>query len=363
MLIISTYTISIILVYCISKYQYSLKIKKEGLSSSQKLSWVNIALFTLFFVGINYIYTYSTELSMTGDRLNYKSGYYSNISPSAGLLLLNFIGKYYNCEFNDFALLITLFSVPLVFIAYKYAKGATPLMLLFLLLTPYFINGFDNFKQTFTNGFSCLFFALTTYKPSTKNDILCILIILSGCMFHPTGFILIIFYAIYRLNIKVNNIPILFLTILLCTILMPEIMMLIAKVTGSAIPFLSEKILQYFEEDSEMGEGKLMIALKGSVYFYITAMMIINRRILKTNITNFSFYIIICCFVCMLFLLSYYNVWMPRMAELFFFPVMLCWAKSLKFIPNKGLNIFISCILTGFFTYRLMWMTYVTPIS
>lgn len=363
MLIILTYTICIIVVYYISKNQYYINIQKHKLATSHKLSWINIAIFTAFFVGINYLYTYHSGLPMPGDRINYEYGYNTGVSPSIGLLAIHSLGRYLNFDFNGFALLITILSVPLVFSSYKYARGGMPLMLLFFLLTPYIINGFDNFKQTFTNGFACVFFALTSYAPSVKNDIWCITVIIIASLFHPTGFILIIFYVIYRLNIKIKNIPLLFLGILISTALMSEIMMLIAKIAGTAIPFLSEKIAQYFEEDSAMGDGKLMIALKGSVYFYITAMLVANRRLLKDKITNYSFYLIICCFVCMLFLLSYYNIWMPRMAELFFFPIMLCWAESIRFIPNKKINIAITCFLTGFFTYRLMWMTYVNPIN
>lgn len=363
MLTIISYTFCIILIYCISNAQYHTDISRHGIATFHKLSWKSIAIFTMLFVGVNYLYTYNSDISMAGDRINYLTGYNNDISPSTGLLFVYSIGKYFNCDFNDLALLITLLSVPLVFISYKYAKDAIPLMLLFFLLTPYIINGFDNFKQTYANAFSCIFFALTTYKPSVRNDIKCICAIILACLFHQVGFILIIFYAIYRLNIRVNNIFVLVMSILLGTLFMSEIMMLIANIVGSAIPFLTDKILQYFEDGSDMGEGKLMIALKGIVYFYITAILIIHKKVLITKIYNFSFYLIVCCFTCTLFLLSYYNVWMPRMAELFFFPVMLCWARSLRFMPYKSLNIIITCFLTGFFTYRLMWMTFVNPIK
>lgn len=363
MIIIIAYTICLIFIYFISNIQYKADIRRHGVMTCHKLSWVSVVLFTILIVWINYIYTYSPEFSMPGDRRNYSYDYDRNISVSSGLLSIYSLARYLNFDFNSLALLVTSLSIPLVFIAYKYAKGATPLMLLFFFLTAYVINGFDNFKQTFTNAFACIFFALTTFGPSFKNDILCIGAVILACMFHPTGFILILFYAIYRFNIRTGNNVALLLCVVLCTMFMQEIMMLIAQLVGGAMPFLTDKILQYFAEGSDMGEGKLMVALKGSVYFYITAMLIIHKKFLATKIYNFDLYLIVGYFICSLYLLSYYNVWMPRMAELFFFPMMLCWARSIRFLPNKALNIFITCFLTGFFTYRLMWLSYVNPIN
>ena len=105
-----------------------------------------------------------------------------------------------------------------------------------------------------------------------------------------------------------------------------------------------------------------MIAIKGIAYLYITIIIIKNRNLLEKNLENYTYNIMICIFTFLLYLLSYYNIWMPRMAELFYFPVLLFWTKCLDYLPSKKSYSFISIILIGFFTYRLMWLCYVSPI-
>lgn len=358
MIIITLYSISILLIYLLANKEYKRKHNKID-----NLSWKYVVIFTLLLVGVNYLYTYSPEFNMTGDRRNYQYGYEYDITPSLGLEYIFILAKHYlKLDFKELALLITGLSIPLVFIAYKYAKGAKPLMLGLFLLTPYVINGFDNFKQTFTNGLACLLFACLTIQHSLFIDCFCIILILLSCTFHPTGFILIPFYLLYRFNLRIKNIFLLLFIVCVGAIFMQPILMLIASIT-SGIPFLSSKIIQYFAEDSDMGEGRIMISIKGIVYLYIAAVIIKNRIILESKLEGYAYYIIICVFTFLLYLLSYYNVWMPRMAELFYFPVLFFWTKCLDYLPNKNRNIYISILLIGFFTYRLMWLCYVSPIT
>lgn len=363
MLEIIAYIFSIIIVYNILKIQYKIINYNGAKIKEYTISWMSIVFFTLIFVSINYIYTNMLGLEVDGDRIHYRAGYNNDLSPSLGLLFVYSIGQNFHLDFNEFALLITGLSVPLVFIAYRLAKGNTPLMMLFFLLTPYIINGFDNFKQTFTNGFACLFFALLIRNQTFTNNIICILLVVLAFTFHPTGFILVIFYIIYKLDIKIKNYWGIFIILFVVTLSLKPMLLMVASILGSYVPFLTDKIHQYFDDDTLQSEGRIIVALKGLIYFFITFQILRHKSELQRMIPNFSFNIIICMFCCFLFLLSYHNVWMPRMAELFIFPIMLFWVKCISYIPYKQQNIFITCLLTAFFTFRLIWLSVVNPIQ
>lgn len=358
MIVILLYIACILIVHWVLQRQYTLTNAKAKIYT---ISWITIVLFSLIFVGVNYCYTYSPKIEMSYDRGFYQIGYNNDESPSIGLLSVFFIAKILNLDFNQLALLITVFTVPLVFIAYKYAKGATPLTIVLFLLTPYIINGFDNFKQTFTNGFSCILFALLTRKQNFIITVLSVVLIILSCMFHPSGFILILFYIIFRLDIKTDNIVIVFITLFSIALFLKPILLQLASLVANIVPSLSDKIFQYFSEDSQQKDGRIIVALKGLVYFYITSQILLHKRSLSYKVNNFNYNIILCIFVCFLYLLSYYNVWMPRMAELFIFPVMLFWSNCIYFLPYKKQNIIITGLFTVFFTFRLLWLTVVSP--
>lgn len=358
MYVILLYTIGIIMVYHVSSHKFVIGNILLHNREETNLSWTSIFLFTLIFCCVNCIYTYSGNIEMSFDRTNYQYGYKVDQSPSVGLLFVFLLSQDLNLDFNGLSILVTALSLPLLFIAYRYANRANPNMLLLFLFTPYIINGFDNFKQTFTNGFACLLFSLLTLKPGILRECLCIGAIILACIFHPSGFILIAVYLIYILKIKIKNPLPLILSLLLITVILEPIMLFLSSKLSGFIPFLTDKIDQYFGDNSSMGEGRLIVALKGIGYIYITYQLIFYRSKLEKRIQNYNFNLIICVFVCCLYFMSYYNVWMPRMTELFFFPIMLTWSNAIQILRNKGYQTEITAILIGFFTYRLMFMTY-----
>lgn len=359
MTIILSYILCIIIIYYTLNRQFHYDLINNKKIKIYNESWISICIITILIASINYLYTYNQNIELSYDRTFYQIGYNNDESPSMGLLIIFLISRNLNLDFNQLALLITILSVPLVFIAYKISKGKSPIMIVLLLLTPYIINGFDNFKQTFTNGFACLLFALFSRNNSLRNSILEIFLVILACVFHPTGFILIIFYILHKFNIHTKNTLVIVLVLFISTLFLKPILLSIANVVSGYIPFLSDKIYQYFDEDSLQREGRIIVAFKGIVYLFITLQILFHKDCLRKSVKNFDFYLMTCLFVCFLYILSYYNVWMPRMTELFIFPIMLFWTKCLHFIPKHRTNIIITGILSGFFTFRLLWMTVV----
>ena len=358
MVFISFFTLCWMVIYLVAKRQYLDSISCRSYIPRNKLNYFAVVAFSLIYFCLNYYYTFNDSWGMPGDRINYKNGFENGLeTPSFGLYFIFQMVNHLGYGFEEVALTTTLITLPVVFVSYKYSKYATPRSLLFFLITQYVFNGFVNLKQTYANAFAVLAITVMTNEKTIIGECICLISIVLACLFHPTGYILLSIYILYKSNIRIRKISVVFIYVLLFVVFLEPIMLFIANLTKNVIPFLGDKLLQYFgSEDSE--EGRLLVMLKGSVYFYILYNIIRYNRVLKHNIANYDFYVMLVFMGTSFYIVSFYNVWIPRSIEIISFPILVFWSKCIDYLPNKSRKVTFTFLLISFFTYRFLFIIF-----
>ena len=365
---ITLYTLCWLISFVLVNIQYKHYLKVNPLYASKSSSYISkpskkmpiwlILLICTLFTSYNY-YTTTTNAVLGADRQNYLFEFEgSRESPSIGMFMVMGAFSYFNFEFETLLYVSSFISLFFPLLAYRYSKDATPLSLLLLFLSLYIINSFTALKQCYTNAFSTLALVLLFQNKTKSKEIAIILLIILSMFFHPTGFILVPIYVFCRYFDTNYNVKRLIFFIFLFSLFFEPLLRLIGSAL-SFIPFLSEKIDEYFGSGSgEWEEHGFMSVLKGLPFYYIAFWGIKLRGKLKEYILFYDEYLLITIICSFFFIMNVYNYWMSRFMFLFLFVIYTFFCTMAQYLPNRKQSIIAVLIMTAVITYRDIYLVY-----
>lgn len=362
----SSYFIAAILTTIIAKSKY---VKfANGIDNSKnnvsKLSVAWVMIFALFFTLSNVFIT-NISNGYGNDRTNYYIDFYGRKVAWQGVdFLLRFIHGFSD-DFNVFLYFCTFVCFMIVFAAYRISDDATPDCLIFVLSTSMFMSTLNHLKQCWVNALAMVFFALLLSQKSLTRDILCIAISLIAGYFHATGFILLPIYLIFRiLENNRKSIKWIIIPIIIFYIYFKPILLFVAEMAQSPAPLLSQKILEYFAEDTyHVDEGSALAVFKGLPYYILVLWGYIRRKKLSSIYKNYDKVLILSLLGIVFFLFSANSYWMGRFTVVFAFPMGILYSMIISnSIENNKWILKISILGGSFFfslrTIVLMFINY-----
>ena len=336
----------------------SLLIIPSKKNNSKILSNISILTITIMCCLLNY-YCTITSIQMGSDRYNYYLSFLGIKGTSIGLQYVFNFTKIFTKNINAVFYFTTFITIYITLYAFNKIKQANKYTLLFLLLTDYVFFSFTGLKQIYTCAIACLIYSI--YFNSTikhKHLINCVLIFIA-CMFHTTGFILIPIYALFiiceRKNINIYKY--LFLITILIIGFEKE-MLFIAKIFGSILPSLSNKILDYFGESSlHIDDGNSFLSFIKGFPFYLTTLIGITKyKEIKTKEENYDKLLFLSIIGSVLYLCSVFSYWFHRFTILFYLPIGTLFAVVLKHLKGKNKLLFCLAIYGSEAIILIRWL-------
>ena len=354
------FTLCWMLAYFVAKLNYHKSddalIASGRIDKSKMPIWA-ILLIASFCAFYNYYIT-TTGSSYGSDRENYLQSFEFGRFESIGLMfVMNFLHQY-DASFNSLLYISTFISVAFVMLAYRYSRDANPHTVLLFFMSPYVFQTFTALKQCYTTAFATLLIMLLMQKKSLVKEVICIILIIVSCLFHSAGYLLIIIYALIRLDYKITNIPKALFYACVIVIFFKPLMLQIADLAFGFLPYLANKIYEYFGEKGMEAERGVIVVLKGLPYFYITFIAIKYRKKLRICVKDYDKYMLISLIGSIFYLATVYNVWMRRATDLLTFTIIVFWTQILNSVPNAKEKRVIEISLMLLFTYRWLIMIY-----
>lgn len=356
------FTLCYLSAYFLAKISYhsqdSIKCLKNNKVYKDKMPLLYILFISLLCTYYNYIVT-NSSIEYGSDRLNYLISFDYGRFESLGLMILMHIVQEYGGTFNSVLYLSTFVSVFCVMLAYKYSRDAKPSSLLLFFMSPFIFQTFTALKQCYTIGFASLMIMLLLQERNVFKEIICILLIVLSCLFHPTGYLLIILYLFLHLDFRFKNVFRIFIYCFIIILFFKPIMLNIASFIPRAFPDLAKKILAYFGEDGMEAERGFIVLLKGLPYYYILYIALKYRNSIQDRIKDFDKYLLITIVGTFFYVVTIYNVWMRRVTDLLTFSIIVFWTQIVANIPKGKVRMRNEIILMLLFTYRWLIMIYI----
>lgn len=318
----------ILFVYYTSKSNYY-KNLNDG---KAKLSNAKILIYSLMFTVFNcYITSFKAIDLSSADRFNYLQDFHGRKTGYWGFdLYLETIHKFTD-NFNVVLYLTTFICCILMFWAYQKSSDSSHTSLLLLLSTRFIFDTFVNLKQCFACVFASIMFAVAMDKgkKTVTNHIIAVVCIVLACLFHSSGYVLIPLYLVF---IKKRNIDFRLATIIvLFIILFLKPMSLIAAdaIHGYA-PVLSDKIYEYFSDDSVHDvERSGIVVIKGLRYYIPFILGLLKRKEIKNTNDRYDEYLLLLLLGCASYAATLVSYWMMRMIQILYFPICIAIYQTL----------------------------------
>lgn len=345
---------------CFVVFIISTKCYKESIITgftSKKISYLGIIIISLLCAIYNY---YLTVNGTNGhDRVNYLYDFETGRYNSSGLTVLMALFNIYDLDFNFLLYFTTFFSVFIALIAYKLSRDASPYSLLAFFYTSFLLSSMTVLKQTYASSFSILAIILLIQRDNKVQEIAALLLMLLACLFHPSGYMLLPVYFLFKIKLRIKTKHGLVLLLIIFTFLLKDIILFVADLLNSVVPFLSSKIYEYFRDDVHEYNSNMIIGFKGLPYYYITYLAIKYRDFLVFKIKNFDKYFLISCICSLCYLISFYDRWMIRLVDLIAFPCLIFFGLISQYIPRKKESRRIVLFLLALFTLRELIVSYI----
>lgn len=308
---------------CCTRYINGVVEKKYN--EKNFISIFEIVFFSLLFTCYNiYVTTIGEHYGKwEGDRGNYLYSFFYGRDTSVGLDSIFQLAHYFSIDFVPLLYIISFVCCVLYFIGFRKIKDQTILALLFFLSTDAIFLTFAQLKQCFSNALGGIFFALMLDENNSRQkDIVCLVLAFGASLFHSTGFILFLIFALFKLMEQSKiNVKLVFITALFCIFFYEPVLFFVAKITSN-VPVLSSKITDYFIESPIQGnEGSWATFVKGFPFYIVFLYALFNRKNFFFDIRKFDRYLLLSFVGAILYLFSVQSYWMFRFTSLFYLPI------------------------------------------
>lgn len=330
--------------------------------NASKISFFTIiiisTLFTLFDV-------YVTEIFglMGGDRENYYVDFMGE--RVFGTTGLQHVSDFIHLLNGNYHILLYFSMFVCVFItlyAYKISKTTSPCCFYLLCLTQYFLTILTALKQCYASALGILSLVLILDYDTRASNMGAIVCIIIACLFHPSGYILILLYIVLKKRKNRNSILLYLFFLAIIALFFRQVMLIGASLLNPIIPSLSSKILEYFAEGSIVNQDTTTISVfKGVPYFIMAFLGIIERKKIGDKIENYDNYLIVTVTGAFIYLMSIYSAWLSRFVYLFGFISIIFFSEILINIDTKNRLILsgLMQLLLSVITYRFMVLVFV----
>ena len=340
---------------------YIIKRKTES-HLNLKISIVSTFLFSLVYALFNKFLTeHALHDGLGGDRSNYRQDFFGRDTGYIGYDFYDELVHKFTEDFNLFMYFTTFICCVTIFIVYNLHRRTTPKNLLVLMLTPIVFFTFTGYKQCMSSNFVMLFFAVMSYENSRKRDVLAIVCIILACLFHSSAYMLIPIYFLIR-KYRTYNLGIFIVALIGIFLFLEPICRQIAGSTSSVFPVLSNKLLDYFSEEStHRDDGTLVTIIKGFPYYYLSIIGITKRKKLSEKIKSYDTYLMLIIIAAFSYAAAGISYWLSRLTALFYLPVSIFAVILFENEEDRRISFYDRFIFIGslaFFTFRSVFLTF-----
>lgn len=299
------------------------------------------------------------------DRHNYSLNFYGlRPAQGAGLTFIIFIIRQFTSNLNWLWYVATLIVMPITLLAYRISREATPSALFFFLTTQYIFLTFVNMKQCYACGLVSLCLIVALRNNGLRDKIYCALLMALAYAFHPTALIALPLCIIIWVKKSDLHVAAFFLAIAVSILTLKWILPLAGSVLAHVTPWLASKIVYYLnmmESENKTAEASLLTATKGIPWYMITILGCAKRRKLKGKIGNYDNYLLLSGTLSVVYLASFYNVWIYRLAYYLYLPVTIFYCQMMRFIRGRDKAFLLYAMVMGLnflITIRFLILTY-----
>ena len=315
-------------------------------------------LFTLFNV-----YATVNSVAMGGDRQNYMGNFLGyRASPSIGLTFLMNWTHVLGGSLESLFYFTTFSCTFITLMAYRMSKKTDPLAFSLLCMTQYFLTTLTALKQSYTSAFAVVFLVLILEYNSKKSNAAALVCALLACLFHSTGYILIVLFIVVRIVRATKNVNIYLLFLFIVAIFFKRIILIAAIVIQPVLPSLAHTITAYFGPGGiSETTGSSTAWIFGMPYYYITILGIIKNKDLEKKIPGYDEHLFIVGIGAFFLLMSTYSEWLARFVYLFSFSSMIFFSELMKTIQieaTKKTYTYLLAAMLLIFTYRFLYLIY-----
>lgn len=344
---VSMYCLIIFISYCWIK-------KIECTNKQGKLPVMYITIVSLLCSFLNR-YLSNGRAITGGDRVNYLQDFNGRLTGFWGFDTYLKITHYFTDDFLIVLYATTFICCAIMLISYWNSDERKPPTVFILFCTPFVLNTFVNLKQCFTSAFATIMFAALSKPKNIKRDLLCVLCIVFACLFHASGYLLIPIFLILRFYNNINF-KITIISIIAIALFLQPVTLFIADHTSSILPSLSNKLYEYFMEDSSHEtDGSVVAFIKGLPYYIATILGLNNRRAYKDKDSKYDMYLLILCIGSVTYACSLVSYWLIRLISILYFPVSIAIYKVISIEKRPKYRLLEYIIVVGglaFFTIR-----------
>ncbi len=380
-IIISSYFTFSLAAVLISKRKYRLRDTKGILFSKRsKMPYFYIVFSSLMFTVVDFLSTYGKGISdLGGDRKNYYRIFVGQLTGSQtyGLARIFDFVRLYSDDIRSAFYLTSFVCFFLLFLSYRISDDSTPSALAFVLLTDVAFAFYVNLKQAYAIALGYLMFSIALKKNTVPNTVLCLILSLLACLFHPSAIILVLSLLIIKLlprgkqRIK-RALFILVLSVLLVLLVFGDnSIKLLANFVGRFSPEYSNTIINYLgEQGGGINDSLSFSFIKGFPFYYLAFLGFVKRKYLKQKIKNYDAYWILTIICSVAYVASLYSYWLARLSPYFylhsgiFFGLILKNSSGFHFdINGKKISVNSLIIYSSLFVLLLRYMLLVFYIN
>ena len=327
---------------------------------------ISIPLCVFFAFGCTLINVLVTENSvvMGGDRTNYYVDYLTLSSVTFGLEVIFRAASSIGLSYEAVLYITTFICVLITMLALRNYRGATARCVAYLLSSNFVFSTFVNLKQCYACALSAMFFSISSHDGSRYRSLLMIILAILATLFHPTGYILIIFLLFDYLHKSkeaswgLQKSPI--VLAILAAILFRPVGLWLSTVLNGVLPAFSSKLYQYLSSESSFGVSlspDLLIKEipSFSVLFLYPLSLRSGKRDNGDAITTLSV-----ALGATFSVLSVVSYWMSRVTSLFYMPMGYVYGRSAE-VVDKHAVFFVdlaAVALQLFFTLRSVYLVF-----
>lgn len=327
-IIISSYFTFSLVAVLISKRKYRLRDTKILFSKRSKMPYFYVVFSSLMFTFVDFLCTYGKEIrDFGGDRKNYYSMFSGNLlgTQTYGLARIFDFVKLYSDDIRSAFYLTSFLCFFILFLSYRISDDSTPSALAFVLLTDVVFVFFVALKQAYAVALGYLMFSIALKKNTVWNTVLCLLLSLLACLFHPSAIILVLSLLIIKLlpqgkqRIKRAFLILLLAVLIVLFVFGDNAVILLANFVGRFSPKYSSTIISYLGEQNGTNDSVSFAFIKGFPFYYLALLGFIKRKYLKLKIKNYDAYWILTIICSLSYITSLHSYWLARLAPYFYF--------------------------------------------
>lgn len=316
---IGLYFVLLALIYCILQNDYE-RTNKKSVAKQKVVAKLRISTAVFLSVLIaSYALIGFGDIG-EGDHYQYAWRFEQNVSIEVQSVFLNWIYDFLHLFTNNpyvmFFFVISL-GVFLVFMGYRKYKDLTPIVLILIFFTEFFLHGFQQIKQLLANGFACLFFAYYFNNKKLKSIIFIVLAMLC----HEAAYLLILIFLLLVLS-KKPSISIGLLLGFSFILLYPPLLNYIFPILKIRVPTLWQQFEPYLTSNNQLKISlNYFTALKGLPIYILFVIALLNYKQGKEKIPNYLNYLILTAIAGVFVLASSYFYWLFRFSLVLYLPL------------------------------------------